>query len=221
MGCNGWNHLPGCACGWGGVNYGRAATPARPRLALSTVRQVWRSFVNPNARCPVCRAPVFYYQSENGGRVFFDRLGRPWPKHPCTDQSAWRWPIDTVFIKEGGVREPSNPPGWQREGWVPVARFERTDGRPTQKIKDILTGAIVWSAADGSLLKVLWLLGSSFNFNWNGPVMMRPHPRSSYLLEFETIQLDGDAVRVQRLVAVKNDPLTTVTTLLSRLRDGR
>jgi len=40
-------------------------------------------------------------------------------------------------------------------------------------------------------------------------------------VEFETFRLDGDAVRVQRLVAVKNDPLTTVPTLLSRLRDKR
>jgi hypothetical protein len=28
---------------------------------------------------------VFFYQSPFGGRVFFDDLGWPWPKHPCTD----------------------------------------------------------------------------------------------------------------------------------------
>ncbi|TPL45350.1 hypothetical protein [Mesorhizobium sp. B2-4-6] len=28
---------------------------------------------------------MFYYQSPYGGRVFFDHLGWPWPKHPCTD----------------------------------------------------------------------------------------------------------------------------------------
>lgn len=43
------------------------------------------SYVNPNAHCPVCGERVFYYQSPNGGRVFFDNLGWPWPKHPCTD----------------------------------------------------------------------------------------------------------------------------------------
>ncbi len=42
-------------------------------------------YVNPNANCPVCGAPVFYYQNELGSRVFFDELGPPWPKHPCTD----------------------------------------------------------------------------------------------------------------------------------------
>jgi hypothetical protein len=42
-------------------------------------------FVNPNANCPICNEPVFYYQNEFGSRVFFDELGPPWPKHPCTD----------------------------------------------------------------------------------------------------------------------------------------
>ena len=222
MGCNAWNHPSGCTCGWGGVYYGRATTPALQSLSRSTARQVWRSFVNPNARCPVCKAPVFYYQSENGGRVFFDQLGWPWPKHPCTDRPTWRWPAGTGFrLKEDEVKEPSQAPGWQREGWVPVARFERTAGRPTPKSKDSLTGAIVWSAEDASELKVLWQRRSNFKFNWDGPVMMRPDPRSRHCMEFETVRWDGDAVRVQRLVAVKNDILTTVPTLLSRLRDKR
>jgi hypothetical protein len=43
------------------------------------------SYVNPNAHCPVCGKKVFFYQSPFGGRVFFDDLGWPWPKHPCTD----------------------------------------------------------------------------------------------------------------------------------------
>ena len=42
-------------------------------------------FVNPNARCPVCSVPVFYYQNSFGSKVYFDDLGPPWPKHPCTD----------------------------------------------------------------------------------------------------------------------------------------
>ena len=220
MGCNAWNHPPGCTCGWGGVNYGHATTPARERYSPSAARQIWRSFVNPNARCPECQSPVFYYQSENGGRVFFDRLGWPWPKHPCTDRPTWRWPAGSGFrLKEEDLKEPSQPPGWQLDGWVPVAKFERTAGRPTPRNKDRLTGATVWSAEDASELKVLW--PQRLSFNWSGPVMMRRHPRSPYLVEFETVGWDGDAMRVQRLVAVKNDILTTVPTLLSRLRDKR
>jgi hypothetical protein len=46
------------------------------------------TFVNPNAECPVCGAAVFFYQNAAGSRVFFDELGPPWPKHPCTDNSG-------------------------------------------------------------------------------------------------------------------------------------
>jgi len=42
-------------------------------------------FITPNAKCPVCELPVYYYQNQHGSRVFFDAPGWPWPKHPCTD----------------------------------------------------------------------------------------------------------------------------------------
>lgn len=44
-----------------------------------------KSYVVPNASCPVCGETVFFYQSPHGGRVFFNNLGWPWPKHECTD----------------------------------------------------------------------------------------------------------------------------------------
>jgi hypothetical protein len=43
-----------------------------------------RNVTIPNARCPECHQPVFFFMATNGGRVFFDDLGPPWPKHPCT-----------------------------------------------------------------------------------------------------------------------------------------
>lgn len=46
--------------------------------------------VTPNANCPVCGAEVFFYRNEHGSRVFFDELGPPWPKHPCTDSEEYR-----------------------------------------------------------------------------------------------------------------------------------
>ncbi|MGI5524925.1 hypothetical protein ACQEUX_28875 [Micromonospora sp. CA-259024] len=33
---------------------------------------------------------VFFYSNEHGSRVFFDEVGPPWPKHPCTDNSSYR-----------------------------------------------------------------------------------------------------------------------------------
>jgi hypothetical protein len=93
MGCNGWNHQLDCNCGWGGDTGGRGG-------GVFTVQGLdWsnskppreESYVNPNARCPVCGADVFFYQSPYGGRVYFDELGPPWPKHPCTDNFIGRF----------------------------------------------------------------------------------------------------------------------------------
>ena len=33
--------------------------------------------------CRYCHCAVFYVE-HNGGRVLFDKLGQPWPKHECT-----------------------------------------------------------------------------------------------------------------------------------------
>lgn len=92
--CNAHNHQPSCTCGWGGSGAGGG------RRFSSSVRKIpftdgrdwkranspsFRTFTVPNAKCPVCGATVFFYQSSNGGRVFFDCLGPPWPKHGCTD----------------------------------------------------------------------------------------------------------------------------------------
>lgn len=33
--------------------------------------------------CPQCKSPVYFYRNDAGSRVFFDMLGKPWPKHGC------------------------------------------------------------------------------------------------------------------------------------------
>jgi len=98
--CNAWNHSPGCTCGWGGDGHlGRRTfgnsystwsvygVLSKYDGSLGREQICTESYVNPNARCPVCGAQVFFYQSPYGGRVYFDELGWPWPKHPCTDNS--------------------------------------------------------------------------------------------------------------------------------------
>lgn len=93
----GFNHYADCTCGWC-VNYGRMSGSERRRyesdmrrrdavveLKRESARTISGCFVNPNAKCPVCGAGVFFYANEHGSRVFFDDLGPPWPKHPCTD----------------------------------------------------------------------------------------------------------------------------------------
>jgi hypothetical protein len=102
--CNASNHSPSCTCGFGGDGHKGRNYAGNGVLSFSNSSTNYRhnfdnfgfdrqyhafvgGFVNPNATCPVCGELVFFYQSENGGRVFFDELGPPWTKHPCTDNS--------------------------------------------------------------------------------------------------------------------------------------
>jgi len=118
--CNAHNHYPGCNCGWGGgLSGGRpwqyppsTYSGAVPLPAwLKSVTPHIDSYTNPNASCPVCGENVFFYQSPYGGRVYFDELGPPWPKHPCTDNRTI--PDRPVMIQRSHVYV------WQRQGWKP------------------------------------------------------------------------------------------------------
>lgn len=89
---------------WGRWSYAPPPPPPAPTprpAATSSASDDGRraNFTIPNATCPVCGARVFFYQNEHGSRVFFDELGPPWPKHPCTDQENLRLP-----------RAPASPP---------------------------------------------------------------------------------------------------------------
>jgi len=107
MSCNAYNHRPGCDCGWGGVFYG---------LGLGVGGHYWgrpESYTNPNARCPRCSALVYFYKSPDGGSVYFDDLGPPWPKHPCMDAGTQTiWPGRTALALE--------MPLLAAEGWHPL-----------------------------------------------------------------------------------------------------
>lgn len=87
--CNAKNHRWNCTCGFGRA---KGATSAkRPRLDapdLFAVPKVPRRYTKPNERCPFCDASVFFRRLANGGRVYFDEPGFPWPKHPCLDQAS-------------------------------------------------------------------------------------------------------------------------------------
>jgi predicted RNA-binding Zn-ribbon protein involved in translation (DUF1610 family) len=78
-------HLNGrCTGGYGGRPVRYITQP----VAAKEIFDEPRSYLNPNAKCPVCGKSVFFFQSEYGGRVFFDDVGWPWPKHPCTDHAV-------------------------------------------------------------------------------------------------------------------------------------
>ena len=97
----GYNHYAGCGCGWcvGGGRFGDAQVDyasalrfadAKSLLKRCNARTPQACFVNPNASCPVCGLAVFFYANQSGSKVYFDDLGPPWPKHPCTDNPRYR-----------------------------------------------------------------------------------------------------------------------------------
>ncbi len=78
--CNAWNHPVDCDCGFGGDSGGGWAASSLP------VAYRWDGdgdFCRPTT-CPICRGKVFFVR-HNGGSVWFDDLGPPWPKHGCFD----------------------------------------------------------------------------------------------------------------------------------------
>lgn len=129
--CNAWNHPPACACGWGGEGHlGRS--PGRSERSASAVTRVnpqalalsgrpFGTSDGPNAFCPVCGAAVYFYQSPAGGRVFFDDLGHPWPKHACTDQPHVAVKLREVErgVEPLGIQQPSLGEG-EGEDWIPI-----------------------------------------------------------------------------------------------------
>ena len=126
--CNANNHRPGCNCGWGGGNHNGGYSSGRRRSSnyqtinlhnryyfegIPRISDSYESFTTPNATCPVCGSTVFFYQSPYGGRVFFDSLGPPWPKHACTDNKHTPRKITTsTSIKSISY-------SWQKNNWRP------------------------------------------------------------------------------------------------------
>jgi hypothetical protein len=151
MPCNGWNHSASCECGWGGMWHGNTpygcnavdgsqsdgndALPIAVSIHRSLTAGNPQSLTIPNARCPVCRASVFFYQNEYGSRVFFDELGPPWPKHPCTDNTRYDSPASgRVFASTPITRE--RRPRWLMDGWRPALIARRHEQRVILKAYD-------------------------------------------------------------------------------------
>lgn len=140
MSCNAWNHSSNCSCGWGGDGHLGPRTLLtdliRSNITFSTYRDLHKGFTNPNAKCPVCGCAVFFYSSQFGGRVFFDELGPPWTKHPCTDtgRTVTLLPIHVSLSPDKLVK-------FEKNGWVPFLCLDIRPVRDDPSISE-LTGLV-------------------------------------------------------------------------------
>lgn len=70
--------------------------------------------------CPVCGVSVYFYSNEFGSRVYFDEVGPPWPKHPCTDNSQFR---GTAEVHDGYSVAPVTYPDTVRRRMLAEGSF--------------------------------------------------------------------------------------------------
>lgn len=104
------------------IRIGNAAVPSVPRVS----RPKSTLWVEPNARCPVCGAAVYFYKNEAGSRVYFDEVGPPWPKHPCIDIPFYTRPSAEF---EGQLVAPSPRLPSTRGSKTTLSRRQRSDER--------------------------------------------------------------------------------------------
>jgi hypothetical protein len=147
-------------------------------------------YTNPNASCPVCGVRVFFYQAPDGGRVFFDELGPPWPKHPCTDNSESV--IGKRHISSKATSEVRTF-RWQRDGWYPFI-CERVARVPP----DFRCLAVAGLYNDSSI--ALYVCAEALFIR--APYQMKRRDDSTYLLS--TVQIQGGTSKPVELVAYRH-----------------
>lgn len=112
--CNAANHGPDCRCGWGGEGHagqgggGFFPTENWFRRGASLEWRYSQGLCRPTS-CPVCSQPV-YFVRHNGGSVWFDELGAPWPVHPCLANGRRPKQVDyqVLVLEQAGALEQGN-----------------------------------------------------------------------------------------------------------------
>jgi hypothetical protein len=82
----------------------------RTRTAPTHATESWTVHPDrPNARCPICFEPVWFFRNKRGGCAYFDAIGKPWPLHPCMEQSQsakdYQAVLEAPFAYERAKRE--------------------------------------------------------------------------------------------------------------------
>lgn len=188
MACNAHNHSLLCDCGWGGTNN----DPWQPALKVDWSQA--KSHTIPNARCPICSASVFFYRSPNGGSVFFDNLGPPWPKHPCTRDGA-HCHTEKIFEERNKKAKQKNKKHKKTRLWwaFPCSKIEEL---PEKKVFCLY----------GKNNKHLYIKSKSIKMSPHTPIWIRPILGKPGQYHASTFHLVGDTVREFCYTAyVKND----------------
>jgi hypothetical protein len=141
------NHYSSCTCPW---CYHPSFAEINDAKPINFKAATSDTYTIPNARCPECDAPVFFYRSPYGGSVYFDELGVPWPKHPCMDTGR------EASVRLGTAPETQKPrqtPRWKKDGWFPITFlvFGKPDskGVRTVVVNELLTNvAHTWEIQD-------------------------------------------------------------------------
>ena len=156
------------------------------------------SYVTPNALCPVCGAAVFFYRSEAGGCVFFDDLGWPWPKHPCTDDvRSQKSPVRQ--LSQSAVKTFKANDGEVLSVYE-LDRLDETDGvLCCLVLRNIETKRSARVTVDWAQLK---LLNITKNDIWNAPSFVVRRRDGSRIVEF----ISG---RMKAIVSFRSAPTAT------------
>ncbi|GAB3991036.1 hypothetical protein [Nocardioides marmoraquaticus] len=78
--------------------------------------------LEPNATCPICGARVYFWKNKSGSKVWFDALGRPWPKHPCFNDVRATSPEHRAHIEHARLNANPVLPAPQRvPAGMPIA----------------------------------------------------------------------------------------------------
>jgi hypothetical protein len=185
MACNAYNHRPGCDCGWGGIFHG---------LGLISDRFYWsrlESYTTPNARCPHCSVPVFFYRSPEGGSVYFESLGPPWPKHPCMDGQ------NEIRNRAIGTSSTSVST-WEKEGWHPM----NLEAIGSHKSSDLI---IVLTLSNQ---KQLYTQNREINISLDAPILWRRVENMQGQIEISTLNIvNNDFKEIRILEFEKLDEL--------------
>jgi hypothetical protein len=198
--CNAHNHAFDCDCGFGGDTGGGGGRRLAIALAMleRPISSGWardsrgtvESYVNPNAHCPVCGALVYFYRSPYDGRVFFDELGWPWPKHPCTDNRR-----EPLRAKRDSAQSsvPRPTPKWRIRGWHPLLASKVYAGRDRRRVTGDLEGRFREFHLPGAELP-----------DANSPVFVRARAAMPDL--FQVTFVHSDHFGIQRRKATAFDP---------------